>query len=218
MVVVCGSGALILAARWLAADTLVLRNGDTVEGELVGADSSSIEFREKGFLGLGQVRRYDREDVRRIEIEYSSRSDRSDRSDRGSERGRGGYGDHERGRQGVARERTVDVAANVAWTDTGIEVRSGQEVTFEASGKITWGPGRRDGPAGESGNHYNAGRPIPRRPGAALIGRVGGGHDFFFIGDDQSPMRMPSSGRLYLGINDDYLQDNSGGFRVTVYY
>jgi hypothetical protein len=29
---------------------------------------------------------------------------------------------------------------------------------------------------------------------------------------------MRSSGRLYLGVNDDFLADNSGNFRVTVYY
>jgi hypothetical protein len=27
-----------------------------------------------------------------------------------------------------------------------------------------------------------------------------------------------NSGRLQLGINDEYLADNSGNFRVTVYY
>jgi hypothetical protein len=29
---------------------------------------------------------------------------------------------------------------------------------------------------------------------------------------------MPDSGRLYLGINDDILRDNSGAFRVRVRY
>lgn len=63
---------------------------------------------------------------------------------------------------------------------------------------------------------YNAGRPIPNRPAAGLIGRIGS--DVFFIGNDTGPMRMRSSGRLSLGVNDDYLQDNRGAFRVTVYY
>ena len=27
---------------------------------------------------------------------------------------------------------------------------------------------------------------------------------------------MPASGRLYLGVNDDELSDNSGAFQVTV--
>ena len=74
-----------------------------------------------------------------------------------------------------------------------------------------------DGPAGEGRNHYNASRPIPGRPGGALIGRIGNG-DPFFIGDERGPIRMPDSGRLMLGVNDDYLQDNSGSWRVTVYY
>jgi hypothetical protein len=29
---------------------------------------------------------------------------------------------------------------------------------------------------------------------------------------------MRSSGRLYLGVNDDSLQDNAGSFRVAVFY
>src|SRR6266567_1687907 len=33
-----------------------------------------------------------------------------------------------------------------------------------------------------------------------------------------SATRMRSAGRLFLGINDDYLQDNTGYFRVIVYY
>ena len=38
------------------------------------------------------------------------------------------------------------------------------------------------------------------------------------IGDDRGAIRMRSSGRLYLGINDDNLQDNTGYFTVIVYY
>ena len=32
----------------------------------------------------------------------------------------------------------------------------------------------------------------------------------------QARSRAPSSGRLYLSVNDDYLEDNSGEFRVMV--
>ena len=56
------------------------------------------------------------------------------------------------------------------------------------------------------------------RNAAALIGKIGTGNDFFFIGDETGPVRMRSAGRLYLGINDDVLTDNSGNFRVVVYY
>jgi hypothetical protein len=180
-----------------AADTLVLRDGTRVEGTLVGVSGDSIEFEEGGWLS--RVRRYDRSDVRRIEIE-----EENGRSD-----------DHD---TAGMRERTVTVSASAAWTDTGVEVREGQDIFFKASGKVRWGPDRRDGPAGEGGRHFNANRPLPDRPGAALIGRIGEGRDIFFIGDDAGPIRAREEGRLYLGVNDDYLQDNSGSFRVTVYY
>ena len=83
---------------------------------------------------------------------------------------------------------------------------------------MRWGPGRQDGPGGERNSPRNDARPIPSRPAAGLIGRVGEEDDYFFVGDDEGPIRVRGSGRLYLGINDDYLQDNSGSFHVTVYY
>ena len=36
-----------------------------------------------------------------------------------------------------------------------------------------------------------------------------------FIGE-RTPVTAPVSGRLYLGVNDDHLPDNSGEFVVTV--
>jgi hypothetical protein len=115
------------------------------------------------------------------------------------------------------REREIVVSADVPWNDAGIEVRGGQSLYFSAAGRVNWGPGRRDGAAGERHSPHNPTRPIPSRPGAALIGRIGE-QDPFFIGDDRGPVRMRQSGRLYVGINDDYLADNSGTFRVTVYH
>jgi hypothetical protein len=212
--VIAAGGALLLTAGWLEADTLVLRNGDRVDGTLLAVSTETVEFREKGFLGMGSVRRFDRDDVERIELDRRDRGRDFDR-----DRGRDSDFDRGQGRRGVARERSLDVAANVAWTDTGVEVRRGDEVTFEVSGKISWGPGRRDDAGGESGNHYNAGRPMPNRPGGALIAKIGhNSNDYFFVGKEPGPIRMPSSGRLFLGINDDYLPDNGGGFRVSISY
>jgi hypothetical protein len=116
------------------------------------------------------------------------------------------------------REREVAVDSRRPWNDTGIEVRGGQTVYFSAAGRVHWGPGRDSGPEGEHDSPHNAARPIPSRPGAALIGRVGDDKDYFFIGDDKGAIRIRSSGRLFLGVNDDNLSDNSGSFRVTVFY
>ena len=193
--------ALVALAANTLADTLVLRSGRRVEGDLVGVRGSTVEFDENG-----STRRYDRSEVARIELGSGSSSGSSSSSyDRGG------------GRPTGLRERTTTVDAASDWSDSGIDVRSGMSLYFEASGKVQWGPDRKDGPAGEGGNHKNANRPMPNRAGGALIGRVGGSAPFL-IGDDRGPIRMRESGRLSLGVNDDYLQDNRGSFRVTIYY
>lgn len=182
-----------------AADTLVLRSGQSIEGELVSVRGDEIEFRDS----RGRYQSYDRDEVRRIELGSGGGSWTGGGSSQGVPRG--------------MREKVVRVDARSPQTDTGIEVRSGAEVYFRAKGKVRWGPDRSHGPAGEGGNHTNPNRPMPRRPGAALVGCVDD-DAFFFIGDDTGAIRMPRSGRLYLAVNDDYLQDNSGSFEVTVYY
>ena len=201
---VWAAASLALAAL-AGADTLVLRNGRYIEGRLVAMRGDTIEFDDGR-----RSERYPRAEVRRIELD----------EDAGwSERGSAGRRDDDDAQRSAGmRERSVNVDASAQWTDTGVDVRAGQRVRFRATGEVRWGPGRKDGPAGEGGSHSNAGRPMPSRPGAALIGRVGPGQDLFFIGDDEGEIRVRNSGRLYLGVNDDYLQDNSGAFRVVVYY
>jgi hypothetical protein len=146
---------------------------------------------------------------------YSRPLDRIDFDDRNANNNNSnsnGFG----GRPSGMRERTTSVAANVAWNDTGIDVRAGQTVYFEATGQVRWGKDRRDGPGGERNSPNNPNRPMGNRNAAALIGKIG--NDLFFIGDETGPVRLRSSGRLYLGVNDDVLTDNSGNFRVVVYY
>jgi hypothetical protein len=188
----------------VAADTLVLRNGQRINGVLVSVRGSVVEFDEERYGGRRTIR-VDRNEVARIELD-------------GSGGGSGGEWSGG-GRPSGMRQRTVSASATAPWSDTGIDVRGGQTLYFEANGQVRWGRDRRDGPEGEDDSPFNASRPIPNRPGAALIGRVGqDSGDPFFIGAERGPIRMRQSGRLYLGINDEYLADNSGSFRVTVYY
>ena len=204
----CGF-CVLMSGVIVGADTLVLRDGNRVEGNVVSVRDGVIEFdaRGRGFFGARERMRVDREDVVRIEFDHVVDNRRGDREDAPDGR-----------RPSGLRERDVSVDSWVAWKDTGIEVRTGQSVYFSASGRVRWGPNRQDGPAGERNSPRNDARPIPGRAAAALIGRVGDGDDFFFIGDEEGAIRMRSSGRLYLGVNDDYLKDNTGSFRVTVYY
>ena len=123
------------------------------------------------------------------------------------------------GRPSGLRERQVSVSSSTPWTDTGIDVRPGQTLYFEARGEVRWGRDRRDGPEGERNSPRNPGRPMPNRPAAALIAKIGSeSSDPFFIGADTGGVRVRGGGRLYLGINDEVLNDNSGNFTVIVYY
>ena len=108
--------------------------------------------------------------------------------------------------------------AAVAWTDTGIDVRAGRDVYLNSTGRIHWGPNRQDGPGGDGTARKTTRGRFPRPAAATIIRRVGESDDVFFIGAESGPIRMRESGRLFLGINDDMLNDNSGAFRVTVYY
>ena len=56
--------------------------------------------------------------------------------------------------------------------------------------------------------------PLPSALAGALIGRIGNGAPFG-IGN-QTLVPMPATGELFLGVNDDEVGDNSGGFVVDV--
>ena len=203
---------VVAAGSTVLADTLVLRDGRRVQGELIGVYGREIEFEERSGFSRRAVR-IPRQDIVRIEFDTQG----------WSPWGQGGQSrDHDGLAGGIPRgmrERTVSVTAREQWTDTGIDVRPGQEIYFQPSGEWRWGPKRRDGAAGERNSPRNYLRPMPNQPGAALIGRVGNEGDApFIIGADPRPVRVRAVGRLYLGINDDVLDDNTGALRVTVAY
>ena len=192
----------------LKADTLFLRDGSRVNGELIGVRNGQIEFEERRGFGGTRTVRFNRDEVLRIEFDNNGNYNSNNNNNNNSG-----------GRPSGMRERQIIVSADTSWNDAGIEVRSGQTIYIEATGKVRWGKDRQDGPAGEHNSPPNPRRPMPNRSAAALIGKVGNGSsDYFFIGDETGPIRMRSSGRLYLGVNDDVLTDNSGNFRVVVYY
>lgn len=111
----------------------------------------------------------------------------------------------------------VRVPANQAWTATGIRVNEGQNVTFSVQGEVQLSASadNRATAAGAEGGRRAADRaPLPSALAGALVGRVGNGAPFG-IGN-QTNVPMPATGELFLGVNDDELGDNSGGFVVDV--
>lgn len=114
--------------------------------------------------------------------------------------------------------RTVVVPANVAWSNTGIMVRRGQQLRFESSGEIRLSFNGDDmaRPAGAINGRTADRAPIASFPAGALIGRINNGPPFA-IGDTTNPIVMSNNGRLFFGINDDHVADNSGNFVVRIW-
>jgi hypothetical protein len=109
----------------------------------------------------------------------------------------------------------VLVNAMDRWTDTGITVRAGDSITLEADGTIQMSGDRSD-TADPAGSRRSApGALLDNAPAGTLIGRIGSGAPFA-IGARRTISRAPATGRLYLGVNDDYLDDNAGEFEVIV--
>lgn len=107
----------------------------------------------------------------------------------------------------------IRVEANRDWTDTGITVRRGERLTFNATGNINLGPGLSAGVNGTSAVS-SANYPLKSAPAGTLIGRVGNSAPF--VVGSQTEVTMPANGRLFLGVNDDHFGDNDGFFSVGI--
>lgn len=129
--------------------------------------------------------------------------------------------------------RIIRVIGNIAWTDTGIDVVQGQELAFQAEGQISLQKGNPQAECGPGGYDLRTvQQPLPERNLGALIGKVVVSvtvikdektgeekreevAEFFYVGETNK-VAMPTSGRLYLGINELIVGDNSGEFAVYV--
>jgi len=190
----------VCAIATLSADTLVLKDGRRIDGLFVGARDGVIEFERARPQGGRERVSIDRVDIVRIELDEGATTAAVPPPAAGSH------------------TRDVVVDARAGWTDAGIDVAAGQVLSLYATDRIRWAPGRRDGPDGEHNSPPGPSRPMPNERRAALIGRIGDGREYFFVGSRREGIRMRAAGRLYLGINDESLDDNAGSFRVTIRY
>ena len=110
----------------------------------------------------------------------------------------------------------IRVNANQPWTDSGLTVRAGDTISIDTQGTVRISGNRNDlaGAGGTLSGRREADSLLPNQPAGALIARIGNSGPLF-IGNRRS-VRAPFGGRLYLGVNDDYLEDNSGDFQVSV--
>lgn len=142
-------------------------------------------------------------------------------------RQRGDYNPNRDRRAGRTLERTINVPANESrGVDTGIDLRTGDQVVVTGSGNIT--AGQRVGIVSADGSRAGAStifgvsrRPVPNAGVGALIGYLlqsnGQSTQPFLLGS-QLTFTAPVDGRLYLLVNDDNYGDNSGSFSVRILY
>ncbi len=116
----------------------------------------------------------------------------------------------------AAASRSITVNSQQRWTDTGIDVRAGDVITFNASGTITMSDDTGDTatPAGSTRGRTAPDAPVLGQKAGGLLARIGWSGPTFIGG--RGTWTAPVTGRLYLGVNDDHLPDNRGEFQVTV--
>ena len=111
----------------------------------------------------------------------------------------------------------IVVSGRQQWTSTGLTVRRGEVVQFNTTGNVQLSGDSADiasSAGSKAARMAAANAPLPGLLSGALIGRIGNGRPFA-IGD-QTSVPMPDAGQLFLGINDDHVEDNSGEFRVEI--
>lgn len=111
----------------------------------------------------------------------------------------------------------VSVSPRQAWTATGLTVRQGEMIRFNATGEVQLSGDANDVATafGSKSGRKAANAPLPNVLAGALIGRIGTNGQPFAIGSGVS-VPMPAAGQLFLGVNDDGLDDNRGEFRVEM--
>ena len=119
----------------------------------------------------------------------------------------------------------VTVSATQTYSDTGLALRAGESVTIRAAGRVRFISGGRGaaGPAGiawgracdaVAGASPRKSWPAPGQRCWSLIGRVGAGVPFE-IGAAKT-FTTPAAGVLFLGINDNHVDDNRGAWTVAI--
>jgi hypothetical protein len=108
----------------------------------------------------------------------------------------------------------ADNTAN-GWTNTGWVVKKGQRIRITGDGKVSLGKNKSSSPSGEP-DIEDSQKLLKNVATGALIAVIGDdNNDFIYIGSERE-FTATRDGALFLGINEGYLDDNTGSYNVKV--
>ena len=109
---------------------------------------------------------------------------------------------------------TADNTSN-GWTNSGWVVKKGQRVRITGDGQVSLGKGQTTPPSGLP-TLEDSQKLLKNVATGALIAVIGDdNNDFIYVGAERE-FTATRDGALFLGINEGYLEDNSGTFNVKI--
>ncbi len=112
----------------------------------------------------------------------------------------------------------MQVGGSQQWTDTGIDLLAGDQVTITSEGTIDYGI-QHAAPAGlpRTWREVISSLPVNSAGVGALIGRLGpAGVEMPFLAGAQKQLTITHAGRLFLGINQAASSSGTGAYNVKV--
>ena len=108
----------------------------------------------------------------------------------------------------------ADNTAN-GWTDSGLMVRKGQRLRISATGRVSLGEGRFSTPTGLP-RVVDTEKLMRNENTGTLIAVIGDDNDEFIAVGANREFHAPRDGRLFLGVNEGKLDDNTGSYDALI--
>jgi len=196
----------VASAAW--ADTIYLKNGRKVEGDVLRFENGQFVVQvsnPRSRTGFDLVY-FSPQEIDKIMIdgryEKTDRNDRNDRNDQPS--------------GNPIEEKTVNVVLADNWVDTGLTLKRGQHVRVDATGTIFLSGRTESGPDGISSRH-DPKAPSPNSPEGTLIGAIGEDKNAKVIAiGSNGEFQADRDGKLYLTVNKNDYRDARGSYQVRL--
>ena len=230
---------LVSMATPLLADTIRLKDGSVIRGQVIG-------FKDQQFTILiggnargrrGQTTVYV-EDVESIEFDSTGGNPGAtdDSSARNVPQSRPSYPNNNNSQPvNTPVDRNIDTVpassstptfftikvgvkadnSNNGWTNSGLVVRKGQRLRISASGRVSIGKGRFSTPGGLT-SIQDADKLMRNEATGALIAVIGDDNDDFILIGPRREFVAQRDGVLFLGVNEGDLTDNTGSYDIVI--